>query len=128
MLSVPRLLHHLMQLVCTLLALLGNTARFLRLCLRSPVALAAENLFLRKQLALYQERHIKPQRATDATRLTLVWLARCFDWRHALVIVPTRHVDPLASPGVSAVLAVEVHTWTPADPSRSPSPYPSHGL
>ena len=87
MLSVPRLLHHLMQLVCTLLALLGNTARFLRLCLRSPAALAAENLFLRKQLALYQERHIKPQRATDATRLTLVWLARCFDWRHALVIV-----------------------------------------
>jgi putative transposase len=87
MLSVPRLLHHLMQLVCTPLALLGNTARFLRLCLRSPAALAADNLFLRKQLALYQERHIKPQRATDATRLTLVWLARCFGWRHALVIV-----------------------------------------
>ena len=87
MLSVPRLLHHLVQLVCTLLALLGNTARFLLLCLRSQAALAAENLFLRKQLALYQERHIKPQRATDATRLTLLWLARYFDWRRALVIV-----------------------------------------
>jgi hypothetical protein len=45
MLSVPRLLHHLVQLVCTLLALLGNTARFLLLCLRPPAALAAENLF-----------------------------------------------------------------------------------
>jgi putative transposase len=87
MLSVPRLLHHSVQLVCTLLALLGNTARFLLLCLRPPVALAAENLFLRKQLALYQERHIKPQRATDATRLSLVWLARWFDWRQALAVV-----------------------------------------
>lgn len=87
MLSVPRLLHHLVQLVCTLLALLGTTARFLRLCLRSPAASAAENLFLRKQLALYQERHIKPQRATDATRLSLVWLAHWFDWRQALAVV-----------------------------------------
>jgi putative transposase len=87
MLSVLRLLHHLVQLVCTLLALLGNTARFLLLCLRPPAALAAENLFLRKQLALYQERHVKPQRATDATRLSLVWLARWFDWRQALAVV-----------------------------------------
>ena len=87
MLSVLRLLHHLVQLVCTLLALLGNTTCFLRLCLRPPAALAAENLLLRKQLALYQERHVKPQRATDATRLSLVWLARWFDWRRALVVV-----------------------------------------
>jgi putative transposase len=35
----------------------------------------------------YQERHIKPQRATDATRLALVWLARWFDWRQALAVV-----------------------------------------
>jgi putative transposase len=87
MLSVPRLLHHLVQLVCTLLALLGNTARFLRLCLRPPAALAAENLFLRKQLALYQERHVTPRRATDATRLALVWLGRWFDWRQTLAVV-----------------------------------------
>jgi transposase InsO family protein len=87
MLSVLHLLHHPVSLVCTLLVLLGNTARFLRLCLRPAAALAAENLFLRKQLALYQERHIKPQRATDATRLSLVWLARWFDWRQALAVV-----------------------------------------
>ena len=73
MLSVPRWLHHFVQLVWTLLALLGNTACFWLLCLRPSVALTAENLFLRKQLALYQERHIKPRRATDATRLALVW-------------------------------------------------------
>jgi transposase InsO family protein len=70
-----------------LLTLLGDAARFVRLSLRSPGALAAENLFLRKQLALYQERHVKPRRATDAVRLALVWLARWFDWREALAVV-----------------------------------------
>src|SRR5215468_9377094 len=59
---------------------------FLWLCLRPPTTLAAENLFLRKQLALYQERHVTPRRAHNATRLTLVWLSRWFNWRQALVI------------------------------------------
>jgi transposase InsO family protein len=49
--------------------------------------LAAENLFLRQQLALYQERHIQPRRATDATRLALVWLGQWFDWRRVLAVV-----------------------------------------
>jgi transposase InsO family protein len=61
--------------------------RFLRLCLRPSPTLAAENLFLRKQLAMYQERHIKPRRATHAARCTLVWLARWFDWHQALAVV-----------------------------------------
>jgi putative transposase len=87
MVTVSRFLHHLVQLVGLLLALVGDTARFLGLCLRPPAVLVAENLFLRKQLALYQERHIKPRRATDATRLALVWLARWFDWRQALAVV-----------------------------------------
>jgi transposase InsO family protein len=87
MLRVRRLLHHLGQLVYILLVLLGHAARFLLLCLRPPAALVAENLFLRKQLALYQERQVKPRRATDATRLALVWLGRWFDWRQALAIV-----------------------------------------
>ena len=87
MLRVQRLLHHLVQLVYILLVPLGNAARFLLLCLRPPAALVAENLFLRKQLALYQERKIKPRRATHGTRLALVWLARWFDWRQALAIV-----------------------------------------
>jgi len=87
MLRVPRLLHHLVQLTCTLLTLLVDAARFLRLGLRSPAALAAENLFLRKQLAMYQERHVKPKRTTSATRLVLVWLSRWFDWRQALAVV-----------------------------------------
>jgi len=40
-----------------------------------------ENLFLRKQLALYQERQVHSRRATDATRLTVVLAARLFDWK-----------------------------------------------
>jgi transposase InsO family protein len=64
-----------------------DAGRFLLLCLRPSPALAAENLCLRKQLALYQERHTKPRRATNATRLALVWLGRWFDWRQVLAIV-----------------------------------------
>jgi transposase InsO family protein len=87
MMRSPHLFRHLVQFLCILLTLLGDMVRFLRLCLRPPTALAAETLFLRKQLALYQERRFKPTRATDATRMTLTWLARWFDWRRALVIV-----------------------------------------
>jgi hypothetical protein len=60
--------------------LFGEVWRFLLLCLRQRPALAAENLFLRKRLALYQERHIRPRRATHSTRLALTWLAPWFDW------------------------------------------------
>jgi putative transposase len=87
MTHLMRWIRHLGQLSCTLLTLLGNGVCYFTLRLRSPAALTAENLFLRKQLALYRERSITPRRATHATRLTLVWLARCFDWRRTLVIV-----------------------------------------
>jgi hypothetical protein len=61
--------------------------RFLFSLLQSRSALAAENLFLRKQLALYQERQLRPRLATDATRLTMVLAARLFDWKEALISV-----------------------------------------
>ncbi len=60
---------------------------FVGSALRSRTALVAENLFLRKQLALYRERQVKPQRASDPLRLALVLLARGFAWREALTIV-----------------------------------------
>jgi transposase InsO family protein len=49
--------------------------------------LLAENLFLRRQLALFRERKIRPRRITASGRLTLLALSRFFDWRDALVIV-----------------------------------------
>ena len=79
-------LRFLIRLACTLFTLLVDAVRFLHLCLRPSPALAAENLFLRKQLALYQERHVKPRRATNAIRITLCWLSRWFDWRRVLTI------------------------------------------
>ena len=72
-----------------LCALLLEAARFRRCWLRSPAALAAENLFLRKQLALYEACHVKPRHATDAMRVALVWLSQGFDWQPALAVVQT---------------------------------------
>jgi putative transposase len=60
---------------------------FLGLLLSSHAALIAENLFLRKQLATFKERKLKPRPASHATRLAMMALARFFDWRDALVIV-----------------------------------------
>jgi putative transposase len=81
------LLRTLLQLTSTLWTLLRDGMRFLGLCLRPSPTLAAENLFLHKQLALYQERQVKPRRTTHATRLALVWLSRWFDWRQTLAVV-----------------------------------------
>ena len=67
--------------------LLWDTVRFLSLGLRSNAALRAENLFLRKQLALYAERKTKARRASNGKRLMLVLLSRFFAWKDALVIV-----------------------------------------
>ena len=77
----------LVRLASMLLALAQGALRFLLLGTRSKAALKAENIFLRKQLALYLEREVKPRRACDATRLSLVLLSRLFPWRDALVIV-----------------------------------------
>lgn len=64
-----------------------DLGRVLGASLRSRAVLAAENLFLRKPLALYRERQARPRRASDPIRLALVLLARCFAWREALTIV-----------------------------------------
>ena len=72
------------------LNLFADLLRFLFLGLQSKSSLAAENLFLRKQLAFYQERKVKPRRADNPTRLTLVLLSRWFNWRDALIVVRPR--------------------------------------
>ena len=60
---------------------------FIGLFFSSRAALIAENLFLRKQLCLFQERKAKPRRTTASFRLVMVALAKFFDWRDALMIV-----------------------------------------
>jgi transposase InsO family protein len=87
MIRFMHLLQSIGRLTSTLLTLVVDAVRYVGFCLRSPAALAAENLFLRKQLAMYQERHVKPKRATHATRIALIWLGRWFDWRQVLAVV-----------------------------------------
>ena len=76
----------------TAATVLLDLLRCVRLVAYSHSALAAENLFLRKQLALFQERSIKPHRADDATRWLMVTVSRLFDWRMSLIIVKTRYL------------------------------------
>ena len=59
--NVSDVLHDIRQLVSTLLKLSADAGRFLVFSLRPSPALAAEVLFRRKQLALYEERQIKPR-------------------------------------------------------------------
>jgi putative transposase len=83
---MPKLVS-LSNLLMTALDLLLDVLRFIGLSLRPHCALAAENLFLRKQMALYLERKVKPRLDKDATRFTLVLLSSLFAWREALTIV-----------------------------------------
>ena len=70
-----------------LMRLVAETVRWCCLALRSHGCIEAENLFLRRQLALYIERGVKPRRIEPATRIVLAVLSRWFDWRAALVVV-----------------------------------------
>ena len=79
-----RALKHLLNVLRPLLL---DTLRFLFLTLQSSTELRAENLFLRKQLAFYAERKIRPRRVNDGARIIFVFLSRLFSWKDALVIV-----------------------------------------
>jgi hypothetical protein len=65
----------------------GDLLRLVNAAVHSQVSLVAENRFLRKQLAFYQERKARPRRLTDAARLTLVLWFRWFNFKDALIIV-----------------------------------------
>jgi hypothetical protein len=75
------------HLLYTILAVASAFASLAPSAIRSRAQLAAENLFLRKQLALYQERKVKPRRADDATRIILAGLSRFLTWHQLLLIV-----------------------------------------
>lgn len=62
-----------MEGVKTIITLLGDLATFSWLLLRPQSALAAENLFLRKQLAMFQERKAKPRRPDTPIRIALCY-------------------------------------------------------
>ncbi len=78
--SVIALFQIVLRLLIDLIALIA-------LGLRQRRATAAEILVLRRQIALYKERGIKPRRIDPVTRISLALLSRFFNWRDALVVV-----------------------------------------
>jgi transposase InsO family protein len=70
-----------------LIKVLAEALRWVLLAFRSSQSIQAENLFLRRQLALYVERGVKPRRIDSITRIALTILSGWFDWRDALVVV-----------------------------------------
>ena len=72
------------QTVFTLVAL---AMRAIKLRLLSRMALAAEHLFLKQQIALYEAPKGIWRRDMNTVRFTLVWLSYWFDWKPALTIV-----------------------------------------
>ena len=76
-----------MRLLSNIVPVVLDAIAFARNLVRSQGALAAENLFLRKQLTFFVEREQTPRRTENATRFTMAALARLFDWNNALIVV-----------------------------------------
>ena len=74
-------------MIRTALLLVRDLLHAMTLVCSSHTSLAAENLFLRKQLAFYVERTVRPRRLDNAARIALVSLARAIDWRPLLTVV-----------------------------------------
>ena len=74
-----------MRLFSNIRSIVLDAIAFARNLCRSRSALAAENLFLRKQLTFFVERKQAPRRTDNATRVTMATLARKPDQhRHQL--------------------------------------------
>ena len=69
------------------ICLIEDAFRGVRLPFRSTKSVQAENLFLRRQLALFLERGVRPRRVDSASRVSLAVLAKLFEWRSAVVVV-----------------------------------------
>ncbi|NOZ95272.1 MAG: transposase, partial [Acidobacteria bacterium] len=83
-----------LQLALALVYLVHDSLRILLTLILALIAPAwaqaraeARHLFVAHQLALYHAREAPRKPTTPAFRLTMVFLSRLFDWRHALLIV-----------------------------------------
>jgi hypothetical protein len=73
-------------LVRIILGQLADLVGLIALSVRPRRSVEAENPFLRRELALYKERGVKPRRVDAVTRVSLAFLSRLVDWRDALVV------------------------------------------
>ena len=100
------------------LGLLSDASRLVLLRLRSALSVRAENLVLRRQIAQYIERGVKPRRVDAVVRISLALLGRLCDLQSAIVIVRLENNHPLAPYGVALVLAIQVQNGSTSDPVR----------
>lgn len=70
-----------------IIGFLADVVQFGMLFFRSPSSIRAENLVLRRQLARYIERGVKPRRVDHATRVSLALFTKLFDWHDSVVNV-----------------------------------------
>jgi putative transposase len=77
----------MVALIKIAIQLLADGAWFAILLFRSTQSVQVENLFLRRQLALFKERGVQPRRINAATRISLAILARLCEWQDALFVV-----------------------------------------
>ena len=75
----------MLHLAHALVAVLMDVVKLGLLCLRSNSSIRSENLVLRRQLAQFIERGVKPCRLDHASRVSLAVLSRFCDWRNAVV-------------------------------------------
>jgi len=75
------------HLVRSIAGVLADVVRLGVLFFRSSSSIRAENLVLRRQLAPYIERGIKPRRVDHPTRASLAVFSRLCDWRGTVVNV-----------------------------------------
>ena len=88
---------------------------------RSRTAVIAENLFLRRQLALYLERETRQRRPTPATKIALVVLSQFFAWKTALAIVKPDTLIRRHRAGFRSLMALEVPARWSATAAQEPT-------
>ena len=87
MTTLPNWFRQPKQIAQMVLMRVAQALRRITLHLCSRMALAAEFLFLKKQLALYQKPKANSRYDVTITRLTLVWLSYWFDWEPTLTLI-----------------------------------------
>src|SRR3984893_16339187 len=77
----------IMSTVLILINAAHDGLRLVRQMACSHSALDAEDLFLRKQLAFYQEHKIRPRRLSNAARFSRLLRSRVLDWGAAALAI-----------------------------------------
>jgi hypothetical protein len=90
----------------------------IRVLFRSRAAVVAENLFLRRQLALYLERKTRRLRPTPATKFALAMLSPILSLGERSGDCQAGHVGPLAPSRIPSLLALEVSVRWPSSAAQ----------